>query len=118
LILSKDDLVSQISLPKRGEFFAEGRYLPLRGEDFLLRGDDFPLRGDDFPVGGRIFRRAPKINALSDSHETLHGDPHGHVQQKKTAKIGYSLILGKDDLVSQVSLLRGENFLLRGDIYH
>jgi hypothetical protein len=78
LILSKDDLVSQVSLLKRGEFFAEGRYLPLRGEDFPLRGDDFPLRGDDFPVRGRIFRRAPKINAMSDFHETSHGDLHGH----------------------------------------
>ncbi len=52
MILSKDDLVSQVSLLKMGEFFAEGRYLPLKGEDFVLRGDDFPLRGDDFPVRG------------------------------------------------------------------
>jgi hypothetical protein len=60
LILGKDDLVSQVSLLKRGEFFAEGRYLSLRGEDFLLRGDDFLLRGDDFPVRGEDFPQSAK----------------------------------------------------------
>ncbi len=40
--------------------FAEGRYLPLRGEDFLLRGDNFPLRGDDFPLRGEDFPLSAK----------------------------------------------------------
>ncbi len=58
-------------------FSAEGRYLLLRGEDFPLKGMIFHCEGM-ISAEGEDFRWAPKINAMFDSHETLHGDPHGH----------------------------------------
>jgi len=43
---------------------------------------------------------------MSDRHEILHGDPHGHAQHLKNAKTCDWLILSKDDLVSQVFIDR------------
>jgi hypothetical protein len=83
-----------------------------------LRGEDLSLRGRIFRWGGRIFGWAPKIVAMSDSYKTLHGESHGHAQQQKNAKTRYWSISSKDDLVSRVSLLRGEDFPLRGEIFH
>jgi hypothetical protein len=100
------------------ELFAEGRYLLLRGEDFVLRGDDFLLRGDDFPVRGEDFLlSAENQHYVRFPRNFAWWSPWTCLIKEKW-KTGYWLILGKDDLVSQVSLLRGENYLLRGDIYH
>ncbi len=82
---AKRPCISGISAEGR-KIFAEGGYFLLRGEDFLLRGDDFLLKGEGFLLRGRIFHWAPKINAMSDSHETLHGDLHGHAQQNRNEK--------------------------------
>ncbi len=98
-------------------FSAEGRYLPVRGEDFLLRGDDFSLREDDFLLRGEDFPLCVKNQRYVWFPRNFAWWYPWTCLTKKNAKTCYWLILSKDDLVSQVSLLMGEDFLLRGDIY-
>ncbi len=70
---------------EEGRIFSLGEIFTTEGGGFSAEGWWFSAargwfsgEGMIFRWGGRIFRRAPKINAKSDSHETLHDDPHGH----------------------------------------
>ncbi len=76
MISSKDNFVSQVS-PLRGEDF------PLRGR-FSAEGGGFSAEGGGFSAegggisaeGGGFSAECRKIKAMSNSHKTLHGDPH------------------------------------------